>query len=117
MRSTARLGYLLLTLLALPALAHTHLLRATPADGSTLESPPRELQLVYSEAASLTALSIQKAGDTAPRKLGPLPRQPAAKFVIDLPPLVSGSYLVKWRALSDDNHLASGSIHFTVRAK
>lgn len=104
-------------LAALPAQAHTRLLESTPADGSTLPTAPRQLQLVYSEAAHLTALTIQAAGAAAPRKLAPLPQQAAAKFTIDLPPLAAGSYQLKWRALSDDHHVASGSISFVVRAR
>ena len=103
-------------LLAAPARAHTRLLEATPADGSTLRTAPRQLQLVFSEAVHVTALSIQAAGAAAPRKLAPLPRQPASKFAFDLPALAAGSYELRWRALSDDGHLASGSIRFTLRA-
>ena len=104
-------------LMALPVHAHTRMLNSTPADGSTLQAAPRQLQLVYSEAARLTALTIQAAGEPAPRKLAPLPQQAAAKFTIDLPPLAAGSYQVKWRALSDDHHVASGSISFVVRPR
>jgi methionine-rich copper-binding protein CopC len=104
-------------LAGLPAHAHTRLLESTPADGSALQVAPRQLQLVYSEAAHLTALTIQATGEATPRKLGPLPQQAAAKFTIDLPPLATGSYQLKWRALSDDHHVASGSISFVVRVR
>ena len=104
-------------LATLPADAHARLLESTPADGSTLQAAPRQLQLLYSEAARLTALSIQAAGEAEPRKLTPLPQQPAAKFTIDLPPLAAGSYQIKWRALTDDHHVASGSVSFVVRVK
>ena len=115
-RSTILPTCALAALLTMTAQAHTQLLQATPADGSTVESPPRQLRLVFSEAASLTALSIRKAGDATEKKIAPLPKQAAATFLIDLPPLTAGGYLVKWRALSDDNHLASGSIRFTLQA-
>ena len=115
-RVTAAMAAMAL-LAALPAHAHTRLLESTPADGSTLQAAPRQLQLVYSEAARLTALTIQAAGAATTQKLGPLPQQAAAKFTIDLPPLAAGSYQLKWRALSDDHHVASGSINFVVKAK
>jgi len=104
-------------LLAGAAAAHTHLLRSVPADGSVATSAPMQLQLDFSEAATLTALSIQKSGASVPIRLAPVSRQPAASFAIDLPPLAAGSYLVSWRALSDDHHLASGSFTFTVQAR
>ena len=113
-----------LRLLALPALllagavaAHTHLLRSVPADGSVATAAPTQLQLGFSEAATLTALSIQRNGESAPIRLAPVSRQPAAKFTIDLPPLAAGSYVVNWRALSDDHHIASGSFRFTVQVR
>jgi len=104
-------------MVALPAEAHTRLLESTPADGSTLQAAPRQVQLTYSEAAHLTALTIQAAGEATPHKIGPLPQQAAAKFTIELPPIAAGSYQLKWRALSDDHHVASGSISFVVKAK
>ena len=117
MKAMVRVLGLPALLLAGVACAHTHLRQATPADGSMLTSAPRQLQLEFSEAATVTALSIQKTGDAAPLKLARLTRRPAAEFRTDLPPLAPGSYQVKWRALSNDNHLASGSIRFTLRAR
>ncbi len=102
---------------ALPVQAHAHLLRATPADGSSLAASPPQLQLAFTEAVTLTALSIQKHADPAPLRLAPLPRQPAAVISIAMPRLTPGSYLVKWRALSDDHHMASGSTRFTLQAR
>ncbi len=99
---------------ALPVQAHAHLLRAVPADGSTISVAPPQLRLVFAAAVTLTALSIEKAGDPAPLPLAPLPRQAAAEFAIALPPLVAGGYLVKWRALSDDQHLATGALRFSL---
>jgi methionine-rich copper-binding protein CopC len=104
-------------LLAGVAAAHTHLLRSAPADGSVATAAPKQLQLGFSEAAILTALSIRKDGESAPVALAPVSRQPAATFTIDLPPLAAGRYLVKWRALSGDHHLASGSFSFSVQAR
>ena len=104
-------------LLPLAAQAHAHLLRAVPADGSTIDSSPPQLRLIFGEAVTLTALSIQNTSAPAPMKLAGFPRQAAERFAIDLPQLAAGSYLVKWRALSDDSHLASGSIRFVLRAR
>jgi methionine-rich copper-binding protein CopC len=104
-------------LLAGTVWAHAHLLRSVPSDGSVATAAPRQLQLSFSEAATLTALTIEKNGENKPITLAPLSRQPAAKFAIDLPLLTAGRYLVNWRALSDDHHIASGSFSFTVQAR
>ena len=108
---------LLLILPAWPAGAHVHLRESTPADGSTLASAPARLQLVFSEAARLTAVSIRGKDETAAHKLAPLPTQQAANFTIDLPPLAPGSYRIEWRALSPDHHIASGALNFAVQAR
>ncbi len=117
MKVFVRLLGLAALLLAGTVAAHAHLLRSVPADGSVATAAPTQLQLDFNEAATLTALSIQKQGDSRPIALAPVSRQMAAKFTIDLPTLAAGSYLVNWRVLSDDHHLASGSFTFTVQAR
>jgi methionine-rich copper-binding protein CopC len=95
------------------ALAHAHLLSSVPADASTLSAPPGSLVLNFSEAATLTAATIQKAGAAA-RKLVPLPSRAAVQVSFALPALAPGQYVVSWRALSADGHIMPGSIHFTI---
>lgn len=108
---------MLMILPALPTQAHVHLHESTPADGSTLKAPPPKLQLVFSEAAHLTALSIRGSAESAPHKLAPLPQETAAKFSVDLPSLAPGKYQIEWRALSPDHHIASGTVRFVVQAR
>jgi methionine-rich copper-binding protein CopC len=112
-RSTATL---LAALILLPCLvqAHAKLVQATPANGSALNTPPAAVTLVFNEAATLTALSVLKSGDKEARKLGPIPKTPAAKFSVALPNLGAGSYTVSYRVLSDDNHVMSGTLKFTI---
>jgi methionine-rich copper-binding protein CopC len=104
-------------LLALVSLAHAHahLRSSVPADGSTLSASPPTLVLNFSEAAVLTAASIQKAG-AAIRKLVPLPTKAAVEVSFALPALAPGAYVVSWRALSADGHIMPGKIHFTIAA-
>jgi methionine-rich copper-binding protein CopC len=97
------------------AYAHAHLRSSVPADASTLDSSPPGLMLSFSEAAVLTAASIQKAG-AAPQPLTPLPTSAALQVRFALPALESGAYLVSWRALSADGHIMPGRIHFTIAA-
>jgi methionine-rich copper-binding protein CopC len=93
--------------------AHAHLRSSIPADASTLSAAPPALELDFSEAALVTAVSIQEAGGAA-RKLLPLPTQAAARVSIALPALVPGAYVVSWRVLSADGHITPGKIHFTI---
>jgi methionine-rich copper-binding protein CopC len=95
--------------------AHAHLVLAMPADGSVLTQAPATFALKFNEAATLTALSIQK-GSQAAQKIDGLPAKPAAQFSIPAPKLDAGDYTLTYRVLSDDNHVASGSIKFKVNA-
>ncbi|MGC3980904.1 MAG: copper resistance protein CopC [Steroidobacteraceae bacterium] len=93
--------------------AHSHLHSSNPADNSKLETAPKNLQLEFSEAVKLTALTVQK-GDAAAQELSPLPAAAAKQISVAMPVLTAGSYIVKWRALSADNHVASGKFVFTL---
>jgi methionine-rich copper-binding protein CopC len=95
--------------------AHAHLLQAAPADGSVLTQAPTAFSLKFNEAATLTALTIQKDGQAA-QKIEGLPTKPTAQFSIAAPKLDSGSYTLNFRVLSDDNHVVSGSIKFKLNA-
>jgi len=103
---------LLAALAPLAAQAHTHLQGATPAEGSTVKAP-ESIMLMFSEAAKVTALTIQKDGDKE-QKLSPLPTEAAAHVMVPAPTLAPGKYTVNYRVVSDDGHVMSGKIHFTV---
>ena len=109
---TLRIGITLLAWSAV-ALAHTHLQKAAPADGSVVTVSPERVVLTFSEAARLTAAWIQKS-DGARLKLGPLPEKSAIEVSIALPPLTPGNYVISWRAASADGHVMPGQIHFTL---
>ncbi|HEY6452323.1 MAG TPA: copper resistance CopC family protein [Steroidobacteraceae bacterium] len=106
------IGVLLLWPLA--ALAHAHLQQAVPADGSTVASPPAQFTLKFSEPAHLTALSVQKQGEAHPQRIAPLPTTASAQFSVPAPPLAPGVYELRYRVISADSHVVSGSLHFTV---
>jgi methionine-rich copper-binding protein CopC len=113
MKPAGALAGLVLMAAVSAALAHAHLLEATPADGSVISAAPTKLALRFSEDARLTALSIEKSG-AGSQKLAPLPQQPQSKIVVPLPALAPGHYLVSWRALSADGHVVAGQLHFTL---
>jgi methionine-rich copper-binding protein CopC len=95
--------------------AHAHLQKSSPADNSTITISPSNLVLNFSEAARLTAISIQK-DDESQQTLKPLPIIAAQQISIPLPPLTPGSYAVSWRVVSDDGHVMAGALHFTLAA-
>ena len=95
------------------ALAHTHLVKAVPADGSTVMVSPTNFVLTFAEPARLTALSLQKDAEPA-KKIGSLPKAPTAQISIPAPRLAAGRYVLSWRAVSDDGHVMPGKVTFTV---
>ena len=95
------------------AQAHAHLQASIPRDGSTLDTAPAALVLQFSEAARLTALWIEKSGGEK-QKLQPLPPEPQSRIEVPLPKLAAGEYVVSWRVLGGDGHVAPGKIRFTL---
>jgi methionine-rich copper-binding protein CopC len=93
--------------------AHAHLHSSTPANHSTLASAPTSITLEFQEAVQLTALAIQKSNATL-QKIGPLPTTASRTFTLPLPALDAGHYVVTWRAVSDDRHVMSDKLEFTV---
>jgi len=115
MKILSLLSGLALITIAVTASAHAHLQKSSPADGSVITTSPANLVLNFSEAARLTALSIQK-GSEPEQKLKPLPTTAAQQISVPLPALTPGTYSVSWRVVSDDGHMMSGALHFTLAA-
>lgn len=104
---------LVAALTASPAYAHTHLTSSTPAEGSVLTAGPANIELKFSEATRLTALTLQKEG-AAEQKLAPLPTSAVAAMKVPAPKLTAGKYTVHWRAVGDDGHVMTGKVQFTI---
>jgi methionine-rich copper-binding protein CopC len=115
MKILSLLSGLALVAFGVTANAHAHLQKSSPADNSTVTTSPSNLVLNFSEAARLTALSIQK-GEEPKQDLKPLPTAAAQQVSIPLPPLTPGTYSVSWRVVSDDGHVMGGALHFTLTA-
>jgi hypothetical protein len=105
------LGSALLLLVA-AVHAHAHLTAAVPADGSAGKAP-EHIVLSFSEAARITAMTLQRDGEE-PRKLTSLAAEKAARITVPLPKLAPGRYTLSWRAVGEDSHVVPGTLHFTV---
>jgi copper resistance protein C len=101
-----------LLILVATAHAHAHLTAAVPAEGSSGAAPQR-IVLSFSEAARITALTLQREGEE-PRKLSPLPAETAARITVPVPRLSPGKYTLSWRVVGGDGHVVPGALHFTV---
>lgn len=103
-----------LMLLPLIAAAHAHLQSAEPAEGSVITAAPAKFTLKFSEPAQLTALSLLKAGTQQPQKIAAMAAESSTDISAPAPPLGPGSYELRYRVISADGHIMSGSIHFTI---
>jgi methionine-rich copper-binding protein CopC len=108
-RTMVALGFLLATV---AAQAHTKLESSVPADKSKVATP-QSIELHFSGAARLTALTLQQG--TAPaRNLGPLPAKATKDMSVPVSGLSAGDYKVSWRVAGEDGHVMSGTFSFTV---
>lgn len=113
---SAVLGLLPLVLLPATADAHAVLVRAVPPPRATLRMAPPRAQLWFSERlepAYSTASIWSERVEVAAGKTAVSVDEPRL-LSIELPPLPSGAYTVRYRVLSVDGHVVVGAYSFTV---
>lgn len=98
---------------AFPAYGHVSLASSDPADGATLDTPPVQAVLVFSDpvngALSRAALLIDGAPVTPPQPV----RVDGDTVTVPLP-AQAGRYRVAYRVVSADGHRVDGQIRFAV---
>ncbi|HEX2047913.1 MAG TPA: copper resistance protein CopC [Acidimicrobiales bacterium] len=103
---------------AAPAQGHALLTASIPADGASVEEPPAEMLLTFTEALD-PALSVVRVLDASGAeveagKAEPVPGQPA-QLRVPLGRLAQGAYTASWRVTSPaDGHTTVGSVAFGV---
>jgi methionine-rich copper-binding protein CopC len=96
--------------------AHARLESSDPPNASTVTTAPARVTLVFSESARLTSLAIQGPHATSSQRLVVHLAEDQVRHVVPLPKLAPGDYVLTWRALSDDSHVTSGTVKFSVRS-
>jgi methionine-rich copper-binding protein CopC len=109
---------LLLSLAALPALAHPRLTAAGPIPGSVVKAAPKNIRIQFSEAIeqAFSGLTLKNAKGEA-QGVG-TPALNAEKKVMTVPvtgDLLPGKYTVEWHALGDDTHPQKGKYVFELK--
>jgi methionine-rich copper-binding protein CopC len=102
--------------LAGSALAHAHLVSATPAANGMAMPPPTELRLKFSEGIELKFAKVKVTGpDKKAIETGPAKLDPSDNTVLIVPftaPLPDGNYIVDWQVVSTDGHKTKGKYGF-----
>lgn len=97
--------------------AHAHLVKAVPAAGSTVNDPPQQVELTFSEtlepAFSTIEVLDEKDWHVAQGK-AELDSGNAKVLRVPLLPLIPGAYKVVWRVVSVDAHELTGEFTFWV---
>lgn len=98
-----------------PAFAHATLEASEPAHGAVLRESPRRVAVRFDTPARVTVLRLLDArGQEAPlRREGG--RGPGLSAAAAVPaPLAPGAWRLEWRVVSEDGHVMTGVIPFTV---
>jgi methionine-rich copper-binding protein CopC len=107
---------LMLATLAFEAAAHTTLESSSPPSGATLDQSPPVIEMKFHHPISLTSVVVVDAGK-AERKLEFAPHASAAEFKVPNPQLAAGPNEIKWKGLSQDGHVVTGSLTYQVGPK
>ncbi|HEY2542876.1 MAG TPA: copper resistance protein CopC [Gaiellaceae bacterium] len=119
MRRALAIGVVTAATLAAPATAWAHaaLLKTFPAASAEVNTPPRELRLIYDEVVEprFAVVSVTDA-DGHQEVDGAVHRSSSNAYELDAPlrRVPEGSYLVFWRAISADGHPVRGAFTFEV---
>jgi len=108
-------GGLLLGWLVGTALAHTTVSVVTPADGAELDAPPAVIEIQFEHAVHLTSVVLLEPG-TQGRNLEFSPHGSSEVFRVEHPDLARGRNEIRWKALSSDGHVISGTLTYVVRS-
>jgi methionine-rich copper-binding protein CopC len=99
------------------ALAHPHVVRATPAAGGTVTAAPNEVTIRFNEKLepAFSAVVVRDAeGKQVDKGDGALDKKDHQLMRASLPSLTPGVYKVEWRAVGTDTHKVNGDFTFTV---
>jgi copper resistance protein C len=108
------LSFFCAALAAPAARAHAFLDHASPLVGSTVPSAPREVTLWFTQDLEPAFSTIAVTDGNGARVDQGKPAISANTMRIGLKALGSGTYRVRWHALSVDTHTTEGSFTFHV---
>lgn len=103
---------------AQPVAAHADLVASNPAPSAVLELGPEEISLKFTERVTPVDRSIEVFDQFGEQlNIGATvidSNDPTVVVARDLPTFALGQYVVAWRVLSADGHLAEGAFSFQI---
>lgn len=118
MRMLTILASLLVAALAAGgAQAHAYLDHASPQVGGTVQSPPSELTLWFTQSLEPAFSTVQVTGPNGDRIDQDKPQVTGNTMRVTIKAAGAGTYHVNWHALSVDTHTTQGSYTFHVGAQ
>jgi methionine-rich copper-binding protein CopC len=114
MRTLSIISLLVTALAASAAHAHAFLDHASPLVGSTVRAAPHEVTLTFTQNLE-TAFSSVEVTDSGGARVDQGKAQISGNTMrIGLKSLPTGTYRVRWHALSVDTHTTDGSFTFHI---
>ena len=102
------------------AWAHAKLVRSDPNARAILTRAPSVIQLWFNEKLEpdySTAELRDGAGTRVSMEKAAIAPSNAKQLMLKIPPLAGGEYVVQYRVLSVDGHIAESNFRFSVRAR
>jgi copper transport protein len=98
-----------------PASAHAELIATDPADGAIVEKAPEALTLQFTEGVSLRPDGVRVLDSNGKRVDAGSASASGPDVTVPLDGTIAdGTYVVAWRAVSEDGHPIRGSYTFSV---
>lgn len=103
-----------------PATAHVVIKSSNIEQGGVYDAAPgnpvpENLEIAFSGDVGLVEVRLETAAGENINLGYVKPKDFQAAYVIPLPPLAVGDYVVHWRALAKDGHAMNGQIEFSVK--
>jgi methionine-rich copper-binding protein CopC len=94
--------------------AHTGVANTNPKSGSELAQSPPTIEIQFHDSARLTSLVVVGA-DKRERKLEFSASEKPNTFKVNEPKLEVGRNEIVWKALSNDGHVATGTLVYVIK--
>ena len=96
--------------------AHAKVEKSEPRSGTTLNAPPKQIQLWFNEEIDAAVSKIELTGAAGKVALAPIHAASKKSVTAGITGTVAdGAYTVAWQTAGDDGHVVKGNFTFTVK--